>query len=408
MKAFFKRKTLIILTILVAVAAGSYFIFKKPATPPETMAAKRGEIVQEVSVTGNTAPAETVSLAFEQIGKVSRVYVDVGDKVFAGQTLVELDSSDLYAQLAEAEANVEAEQAKLDELNKGTRPEEITVYESKVASAKVALNEAEKNLVDKSRDAYTKSDDAIRANADQLFNNPQGANPQLKFSPIDPSLQINIQNERLFLEGMLNLWSLSLSNLTADSDLNVYIGEGNKNLGNVRDFLDNLALAVNNLTSSAAISQTTVDAWRTNVSTVRTNVNTAINNLSSASEKFKTAGTSLAEAQKELDLKKAGSTPEQIAGQAATVKQAGASADVIRVKIGKNILKSPINGTVTKQDAKVGEIVSANKDVVSVISAADSKFEQTFLKRISRKLRSAIRQKLRLTLSAAALFLTRR
>ena len=360
---------MIILAILVAVAAGSYFLFRKSATLPETVAAKRGEVVQEVSVTGNTAPAETVSLAFEQIGKVSRVYVDVGDKVSAGQTLIELDSSDLYAQLAEAEANIEAAQAKLDELNKGTRPEEITVYEIKLANAETALGDAQKSMVAQIQDDYTKSDDAIRAEVDQFLNNPRSLNPSLAFQISNPYLKSDLENGRVVMETLLTSWEASLKNLTSSGDLDSYIGAAKNNLNQVKAFLEKAALAVSYAIPGPSLTQATIDTFTTAASTARANVNIAIANLQTAEGKLSSAESNVSLAQKELDLEKAGSMPEQIAGQAAAVKQARASADVIRVKIGKNILKSPINGIITEQDAKVGQIVSANNTVVSVISS---------------------------------------
>ncbi len=373
MLKFFKRPLGITLIIIVLAGIGIYFLFfRKSASLPETILAKRGTVVQEVSVTGQIKPAEEVSLAFEQSGKVATVGANVGDRVNQGQIIVRLESGELVGQLKEMEASVETQKAKLDELKKGTRPEEIKLYEAKAANAEVSLKESRQNLIDKLKDAYTKSDDAIRGKIDQLFDNPRGASPTLKFSAAD---EINIENGRMSVESVLNLWNFSLDQLTAASDLDFYANEAGKNLNQVKSFLDDVALAVNNLTSSVSLSQTTIDSWKTDVSTVRTNVYTAITNLTTAKEKFKTAETSLSVAENELVLKKAGSTAEQIAAQVAQLKQAEAKVQTTQAQIAKNLLVSPIGGIVTKQDAKVGEIVSANENVVSVISGANFEIE---------------------------------
>ncbi len=68
-----------------------------------------------------------------------------------------------------------------------------------------------------------------------------------------------------------------------------------------------------------------------------------------------------------MDL--AGSTPEDIAAQEAQVEQAEGKVQLTRAQIGKTVLRSPIKGTVTKQDAKIGEIAAASTPLVSVISA---------------------------------------
>ncbi len=369
MLKFFKRPLVITLVIFIIAAVLVYFyFFRKSAPLPETILAKRGTIVQEVSVTGQIKPAEEVSLAFEKGGKVAMVGASVGDRVNQGQIIARLESGELVGQLKEMEASVETEQAELDELKKGTRPEEIALYESKVTSAKVALDEAKKNLVDKLHDAYTKSDDAVRGKIDQFFDNPAGISPQLKFFTTD---EIKIKNGRVSVESALNLWNSSLNQLTTVSDLDFYANEGNKNLNQVKSFLSDVALAVNNLTPSASLLQATIDSWRTDVSTARTNVYTATTNLTAAKEKFKTAETSLSVAENELVLEKAGSTAEQIASQVAQLKQAEAKVQTTQAQIAKNLLVSPINGIVTKQDAKVGEIVSANEAIVSIISSSD-------------------------------------
>ena len=61
--------------------------------------------------------------------------------------------------------------------------------------------------------------------------------------------------------------------------------------------------------------------------------------------------------------------------QEASVEKARASLNNTRAQISKTIIASPINGVVTKQDAKVGEIVSASSHVVSVISDASFQVE---------------------------------
>jgi len=79
-------------------------------------------------------------------------------------------------------------------------------------------------------------------------------------------------------------------------------------------------------------------------------------------------------AQKNLALAKAGSTPEQIASQEAAVRQAQASVQSVQVALSKTILRSPIDGVITVQGAKLGQIVTvttasaANQSLISIIS----------------------------------------
>ena len=374
MLKFFKRPLVIVLTILILAGIVIYFyFFRKPAPLPEVVAVKWGTVIQEVSVTGRVKPAEDVNLAFEKGGKVAWVGAKIDDKVSAGQILVQLENSELLAQLAENKANVKTQKAELDELKQGTRLEEIKVYEVKVENAKTALDDAKTALIDKLKDAYTKSDDAIRNEVDQLFSNPRSASPTIKILEFNKKMEI--EWERMVIESMLLKWQTSLDDLNKESDLDSHIKDSKANLEQVRNFLDKVSLSVNALVASASLSQTTIDTYRLDISTARTNVNTAIVNLSTAEEDFKTSQSALTLAENELSLKKAGSLPEQISSQEAQVEQAEAKVKNIEAQLAKTVLRSPINGVVTKQDAKVGEIATASNAIVSVISEANFEIE---------------------------------
>lgn len=155
--------------VIVIIALISVYFFRSKTSKYDFVVAQRGEVVQEVGVTGKVRPVHEVGLTFESAGRVTAINASVGDRVSLGQPIVYLYNADLLAQLEQAQADVLSEQAKLEELKLGTRPEEIMVQEAKLADAKVSVNEAKQNLVDKINDAYTKSDDSIRNKVDQFF-----------------------------------------------------------------------------------------------------------------------------------------------------------------------------------------------------------------------------------------------
>ena len=402
MTKLIKKPTFIVSSIIIIVILISgYAYFNRTKKPDyDFIIAKRANLTQEVSVTGRVKPAESIDLAFEKSGRVSHIYVNIGNKVKMGDVLVSLENAEFAAQLAQAEAGVESAKktlkqyqaayevqlAKLAELKQGARPEEIKIQEVKVENAKVNLEEAKRNMVDKIQGAYTASDDAIRNKADQLFDNPRSA-PKINFALNNYQLQADLESGRLSIESTLTSWKSSLDILTISTNLTTYIGTAKTNLDQIKSFLDKAALAVNGLTTGLGLSQTTIDTYKSNISTARANVNTAATNFVAAEEKLKTAESNLTLAENELILEKAGPTTEQIAAQEAQareaeaniasqealIKQAEANAQNIQAQLAKTILRSPINGIVTKQEAKTGEIVSANVSVVSIISEA--KFE---------------------------------
>ena len=150
--------------LIVAVVAGGFWYFMRTGaeTPVDYVLVERGTVSQVVSVTGYVKPAGDVDLSFEKGGRISAVYRIVGDKVGAGDALVVLESGDIAAQLAQAEASVKAQNAKLAELKRGARPEDILVSEVDVENAQ---NDVANNI----KSGYVNADDAIRNKVDQLF-----------------------------------------------------------------------------------------------------------------------------------------------------------------------------------------------------------------------------------------------
>jgi len=371
-----KKKIVVILFIVAILVAGSYFLFfKKEKNNYEFAVAKKANLVQEVSVTGRVKPSTDVSLAFEKTGKITFTSLDIGDRVFAGDTLARIDSSDTEAQLDQAEASEKIQRAVLAELLKGTREEEISVQESKVNQAKFSLSDAKKNLLDKIQESYTKSDDAVRNNIDQFFNNPRGSEPKINLSIGDTSIKSDIDWQRLVVEKTLTDWKTLLSNSNLLNNISDVTSTSKNNLNEVKDFLDKVALVVNELEPNSGITQTTIDGYKTDVSTSRTNINTIISSITTAEEKLKTAETNLTISENELTLKKAGTIEEQIKAQEAKVEEAEASVKNYQAQLRKTVLFSPINGTVVQQDAKVGEIAPAGTTIISLISDSNLKTE---------------------------------
>lgn len=363
-----------VVAVVVLGLAIFYFTGSKKTEYEFALAAK-GEVVDVVSVTGRVQPAEGVDLSFETGGRVARVNFAVGDKVRAGNAVMELANGDLAAGLSEARASADVQKAKLDELTRGTRAEEMAVYETKVANAEASLNDARRNLYDKINDAYTKSDDGVRNHVDQLFSNAKSATPKVIFVISDSQLKSDVEWGRFVTETALTSWNSSLLKMSLSGSLDDFSTEASKNLNTVKNFLDKMATAVNSLSANTSMTQTTIDGWRADLATARTNVNTAITNLSTAVEKMKTAESTLDLARNDLALKRAGSAPEAIRAQEAAVAQAEAGILVAQAKLAKTVLRSPFGGILTKSNFKVGEFVSSNAIAVSIISEASFEVE---------------------------------
>ncbi len=402
----------------------------------EVVTAEKKDIVSEISITGQVKAAQTVDLAFLRSGRVAALGATVGGKVKAGQTLLALESRQLSAEIARASANVESSraslrqyeaavggaQAKLDELTRGNRPEEINLAEIKVENVQKALvdaqekveqttNKAAVDLVnaydgikDVLPDAFTRVDDAVNRQTDDFFYNDATSAPVLTFSTLHPQVKLDIEWQRVVAGNALAVFKFSLVNIQSLglASLEETLQASKKNILAIRDFLQKANEAV---LDSGGLTAATVDAYRSDVTAGLTSVNTALSVISGQEQKIAAqkvvsqnsvvevqarlndARSALTSAQAELNLKRAPATVEELSAQRAQVKQAEANASSARARVreaqaavasleaqlSENILTAPFSGTVTRQEAKVGEIVSPGALLVSLI--AEDKFE---------------------------------
>ena len=363
------RKITSTLIALVIILVGSYLLFGGKKSPNYIIAiAKRGTVTQEVSVNGRVKAVQAVDLAFEKIGRVSKIYVQVGDKVNAGQPLMSLYNDDIYAQLLQAKAGVESAQAKLDEMKKGTRPEQIQIKQSELNKAEQDLNNYYGGLINILNDSYTKADDAVRKQTDGLFNNDETDTPLLTYTTSNYQAQLDVQVLRVSARNELNAWKTELLNTSTDSNheyLDQSIKNAEQHVLTIRNFLNRLS---DTLEGSTNLSATLIDTYKYNVNLARTNVNTVATNITNQGQLISSQKLTIDRIEKELNLQLAGSTAEEIQTQEALVKQAQANAQNAEAQLEKTILRAPFNGIITRQNAELGQIISQNNPEVSVMS----------------------------------------
>ncbi|MCC6404921.1 MAG: efflux RND transporter periplasmic adaptor subunit [Candidatus Yanofskybacteria bacterium] len=339
----------------------------------------RGSIRQIVSVTGRVKATQDVQLAFQNGGRIAVAGAKVGDRVVPGQILASLDNAELNAQLRDAQANVLAQQAKLQELAGGGRAEEVTIKESELRQAQQDLENAYANVYDVLLDAYTKTDNAVRIQTAQiLLSVGSEAAPlyQLAFTCACDQLQRDALSKRVSVEVALNRWQQELSGVALGGSPEALV----KAIHNARGYLqtakDLLTLVQNILdNNSVQVDSTTLQTYRTNVNTGRASVVAALTSVNTQDQLITTNLLTVERVEGELALTKAGSTPEQVDVQRAALLSAEAQVQRIQAQIAKNIIRSPMAGIVTKQDAKVGQTATAGQALVAVISDQELEIE---------------------------------
>jgi HlyD family secretion protein len=106
---------------------------------------------------------------------------------------------------------------------------------------------------------------------------------------------------------------------------------------------------------------------KANVSAGLTEVNAAISTFNTISQNIAQQQAAVNQAQAALTLTQAGATPEAIAAQEAVVEQAKAGVASAEANLQNSEIVSPISGTVTQQDAKIGQQATPGTPLVSVI-----------------------------------------
>ncbi len=129
-----------------------------PQPTVQTATVRKGDLVVEITATGNLQMPNSVNLSFGASGKVKEVLVEMGDEVKKGQVLARLDTSTLEQSLIQAQINVKSAQYSLEKAKQPTTtasgdrilsapdPLDIEIKELQLELAKRRLQEAQQQL----------------------------------------------------------------------------------------------------------------------------------------------------------------------------------------------------------------------------------------------------------------------
>jgi HlyD family secretion protein len=118
----------VVVLILMGAAAAVWWFWSRADAPNDDM----------IFVSGNIEATE-VELSFRISGQIADFSLEEGDSVEAGQVLARLDTDTLEALKSQSRASVAAAQAALDELENGTREEDIEMAKASLEAAKSRL-----------------------------------------------------------------------------------------------------------------------------------------------------------------------------------------------------------------------------------------------------------------------------
>lgn len=398
MLAMKKMSKKIILTIFTFFIFGvSYYFLAKISEKIkfEYTSIQKHNVIQEVLVTGKVTTQLNVELSFEKSAKIRGVYVKTGDRVKKNQLLVDQQYSELSADyrraqaqltnslaiLSQYESSLNIQEIRLEELKKGTRPEEIDIKKTELLNDEQKLIDIYTYTHNILQNAYNLSDTAVRAKTSGMFYGSSSSFYTLTFQSCDKAGESKTENLRLQSEKELDQWKneLLLISTASAENLEQELDNSSRRFFTFQNFLQQLNYI---LTLGCVMNNSSLDNYRVIVAQARNEIISAQSSINSHKESIRSKKLTINLVKKELAFKMAPPTQEQIAFQEANIRQAEATVRAqeslieqaraniqgVYAQIVKTKIRSPFDGIITKQDAKVGEIASANTQLISIIS----------------------------------------
>src|SRR5580658_5147946 len=174
-----RRKSLWVngpLVLVVAAAAGGSYYALKPSgssAAVATTAVAQGTVLATVTASGTVDPSQNLGLNFVTGGKITAIYVKVGQRVHAGEKLAAVDNTSSQEALTQAEASLSAASASLAAAEQGETPAaknasaaSAASQYTQVQSAKLALSQ-EETLVSTDQASQQQSETTAQDNLDQ-------------------------------------------------------------------------------------------------------------------------------------------------------------------------------------------------------------------------------------------------
>jgi HlyD family secretion protein len=127
----------LLMSLALAGCSSQQALLQEKPTPTAAPVTERrsGLSGSRIVAGGKVVPAASVALSFASGGTVSQAPVQVGDRVNAGDVLAQLDTSALDQQLALAEANLAAAEARLAAFGQAAADADLAAAQQNVASA---------------------------------------------------------------------------------------------------------------------------------------------------------------------------------------------------------------------------------------------------------------------------------
>ena len=341
---------------------------QSPDLSVDTITASRVQVESAVDVAGVLTPDNTATVSSKLSGSVMEVYATVGQTVGAGDILARIDTKELEAQRASAQAayNSVMSQSDIAKVNLDAAQSGLisvkSVVEDQAEAARIAMETAEIAL----DDARTQSSLQIQQNQLQIEQSQLGIdNAQNALDSAEKSLDIAQKN-----------YDRTLLLIEADASPQA-------NLDSAESGLNTAQASVNNakagLVQAQAALRTAQAAYRLAEQSAKTAIDTAQARYDSAAAAYNQATGSAAESQITAAQGRVDAALEQFNASASTApEQAQAAINAIDVQLGNAEITANINGVVVNRNINAGEIAAAGSPLFTLADISKLKLKGTF------------------------------
>lgn len=404
------------LAALLLIGGIAWFFFQPEVHEYVTATARRGNLTQTVETIGTVISERDLTLQFPRSGVVGAVYVREGDTVQAGQKLAALRAGSLAADVAAARARLDAARADLNALREGSRPEDIRITEAQVSNARASLEAARESL-ENTEEALNASEAKIAALRNEQATSLSGdiavaqstVSQQMSIAEKGMGAILDIWARNDVLDAMIKdnpsgydevktmvqtteTQIMNARNAAAHAnDFDSALAAGTEARTTLLSSANTLARAyavISHMSQTSYYSATDREADKTTLATERNNVENAAKTLESGVKQLRDAAagsstqiaaeeaalasakgardkatadiltyeTQLRIQQAQLDLKKAGARPTDIAAAEARVRLSQAELSRSGAEYGETVLTAPVEGTITNVAVKAGEL----------------------------------------------------
>lgn len=278
------------------------------------------------SVVGTVRAVREAKLQAETGGRVTAVYVHLGDTVSAGTILGAVENSREHAALLQAEG----------------------AYDAAVASSRggrASLDEAKVAVRNTYRDTFSTADSIVRNLIDDFYSNPGESLSGFKLDSAGSAAEFN--DTRRYIEGILDTWSEHITNDFSGLTETDMLTSAERNITTISNLTARLAFIVSEEDPNTQFSASDLAAYSVSLTGARASLDGALSAIS---------GTRRAYEQTVISA-----SPETTSQSSALLKSALGALRTAQANYERTLVRTPISGTVNALYLKEGEYVTSGQ-----------------------------------------------